>query len=87
MTTATISPEREKRNERHTQKRQYAMNHLAEKVASFGDDALLNEYEYAAYVGKSVQWCRNRRIYGGSHPFIKIGAAVRYRMRDIKTAV
>lgn len=81
---AAKTPDRAKRNERHAQKRQDAMGHLASKVAALGDDALLDEFEFAAYVGKSVQWARNRRVYGGSMPYIKIGAAVRYRLGDIK---
>lgn len=75
-----------KRQERHTQKRAAAMVNLAAKVAALGDDALLDEYEYAAFVGKSVQWARNRRVYGNSAPFIKIGNSVRYRLGALKAA-
>ena len=74
---------RAKRNEAHLIKRSTAMMSLAAKVAALGDDALLDEYELCAYLGKSVQWARNRRIYGGSLPFKKIGASVRYRLGDI----
>jgi len=86
LTAEEKQADRVKRHETHTAKRTSAMSLLAAKVAALGDDALLDEYEYCAYVGKSVQWARNRRIYGGSLPFLKIGAAVRYRLGDIKAA-
>ncbi|MDD2736280.1 MAG: hypothetical protein PHF56_20300 [Desulfuromonadaceae bacterium] len=86
MTDAEKQADRVKRNEVHTTKRSSAMASLAAKYQNFGDDAMLDEYELCAYLGRSVQWARNRRIYGGSLPFRKIGAAVRYRLGDVKAA-
>lgn len=73
-----------KRHERHKNKQNRALEKLAEKVAALGDDALLDEYECAAFLGVSVQWLRNRRVYGGSLPYVKVGQAVRYRLGDLK---
>ena len=86
MVSEVKTPERVKRTETHKRKIEHAMANLVAKVTALGDDAMLDEYELCAYLGRSVQWARNRRIYGGSLPFRKIGAAVRYRMGDIKTA-
>ena len=77
----------EHRREVFCSKRANAMNSLSAKVAALGDDALLDEFEFAAFISKSVQWVRNRRVYGGSLPFKRIGAAVRYRLGDIKDAI
>ena len=82
----TKKTDQAKRNERHAQKRAAALSNLAAKVAALGDDALLDEYEMAAFIDKSVQWLRNRRIYGKSLPFRKIGNYVRYRLGDITAA-
>lgn len=79
-----MTPEKQKRHDTHHRKQAEALSRLTSKVAAFGDDALLDEYEFCAYVERSLQWARNRRIYGGSLPFLKIGAAVRYRFGDIK---
>ena len=78
------SEEQAKRLERHYAKKESAQTKLHQKVAALGDDALLDEYEYSAYHGKSVQWTRNMRVNGGGHPFIKIGNSVRYRFGNIK---
>ena len=82
----TTKSDQDKRNKRHTQKRATALSNLAAKVAALGDDALLDEYETAAYYDKSVQWLRNRRIYGGGPPVVRIGASVRYRLGALKAA-
>lgn len=79
------------RNGRHAEKRGNAMANLTAKVAALGDDAMLDEYELCAYLGRSVQWARlhrtNNGVGGGSLlPYKKIGAAVRYRLGDIKAA-
>jgi hypothetical protein len=76
-----------RRHEIHTTKKQNALAKLAAKVVALGDDALLDEYETAAYCDKSVQWLRNGRIYGGSLPYVKIGNSVRYRLADIKRQI
>jgi hypothetical protein len=87
MTVEEKQADRVKRHETHAAKRTTAMSRLAAKVDALGDDAMLDEYELCAFLGKSVQWARNRRIYGGSLPFRKYGSAVRYRLGDIKAAV
>ena len=74
-----------RRREIHQAKRETALANVAAKVAALGDDALFDEYEEATYIGKSVQWLRNCRVYGGGPPVRKIGAAVRYRLGDQKT--
>lgn len=74
----------ERRREIHQEKRNKALANVAEKIAALGDNALFDEYETAAYIGKSVQWVRNRRVYGNSLPYVKIGNAVRYRFGSIK---
>ena len=78
------TPDMSKRHERHVAKKATATDRLAAKIAALGDEALLDEYEEAAYLGKSVQWLRNRRIYGGGPPTLKIGGSVRYRFGDQK---
>lgn len=75
-----------RRAELHAQHQRDALEGLKLKVNAVGDDALLTEYEAAAYLGYSVQWMRNRRVYGGSVPYVKIGGGVRYRFGEIKTA-
>lgn len=77
--------EQQIRLERHHAKKSSATDQLRQKIEALGDDALLDEYEAAGYVGKSVQWMRNHRINGGGLPFIKVGSAVRYRFGNIKT--
>lgn len=78
--------DKDRRHEIFAAKRANAMNNLTAKVSALGDDALLDEFETAAYLSKSVQWLRNKRIYGGSIPFVKIGNGVRYRFGSIKLA-
>lgn len=85
-TTEKKLKERQRRRTIFKSKRANAMASLAAKVAALGDDALLDEFEYAAFVGRSVQWARLKRINHGGHPTLKIGTAVRYRFGDIKTA-
>lgn len=82
---ANISGERQRRRATHLKKTSEALGRLSAKVAALGDEALLDEYELAAYLGKSVQWLRNRRINGATMPrVIKVGQAVRYRLGDNK---
>lgn len=82
---AYASGDRQRRRATHTRKQSEALGRLSAKVAALGDEALLDEYELAAYLGKSVQWLRNRRINGATMPrFVKIGQAVRYRLGDNK---
>lgn len=76
--------DRERRLTKQKNKQVNALANLAKKVAAVGDDALLDEFETAAFLGVSVQWLRNRRVYGGSLPYAKIGQAVRYRLGDLK---
>lgn len=73
-----------KRLDRHREKKQQAAENLKQKIEACGDDAMLDEYEAGAYLDLSVQSLRNWRIYEGELPYIKIGAAVRYRLGDIK---
>ncbi|MGD9687845.1 MAG: hypothetical protein AB7U43_12835 [Desulfobacter sp.] len=84
ITTQTCNSEQAKRLERHRAKKETATDRLHQKFRSLGSDALLDEYEAAAYVGCSVQKLRMNRVRGGGLPFLKIGAAVRYRLGDIK---
>ena len=82
---------RARRQETHKSKLADAMARLTSKFQTFGDDAMLDEYELCAYLGRSVQWARLHRINNGEGggpllPYRKIGAAVRYRLGDIKTA-
>jgi hypothetical protein len=78
------TPAQTKRINRHYAKKDSAAERLHHKLAAIGDDALLDEYETAAYLDNSVQTLRNWRMKGSGFPFIKIGAAVRYRVGDIK---
>lgn len=80
------TPAQQVRLDRHYAKKAAAVERLRQKVEALGDEALLDEYEMAAYLDKSVQSLRNWRINGGLLPFIKIGAAVRYRVADIKAS-
>jgi len=82
----TKTTDQAKRLERHYAKKEAAADRLHQKMQTLGDEALLDEYEFAAFTDKSVQWARNKRVYGGSIPFIKIGNAVRYRVADIKAS-
>jgi hypothetical protein len=84
--TEQRSPEQIKRMAQHYAKKESALEKLRQKLATIGDDALLDEYEEAEYLGKSVQWLRNMRMNCGGPPFIKIGAAVRYRVGDTKAS-
>lgn len=78
---------RKKRAEVFAKKRDGAMANLVSKVNALGDDALLDEFETAAYLGRSVQWLRLRRITGATTPpVIKIGTGVRYRFGALKAA-
>lgn len=76
---------RERRRVLFKEKRAGALASLGAKVAAVGDDALLDEFEAAAFLGCSVQTLRHRRSNGGTNPpSIKIGLAVRYRFGSIK---
>lgn len=75
-----------KRLVRHQAKKESAAERLHQKFQALGDAALLDEYEAAAYLSCSVQKLRLSRVNGGNLPFLKIGAAVRYRLGDIKGA-
>jgi hypothetical protein len=86
LTQKVQTADRAKRKNLHRLKIETAAEKLRRKLADLGDEALLDEYETAEFLKKSVQWLRNRRIYGGSLPFIKIGAAVRYRVADLKAS-
>lgn len=44
---------------------------------------VINEYEAAKILGKSVQTLRNERYLRKGSPYIKIGRSVRYRVEDI----
>ena len=70
----------------HYEKQDSAAERLQHKLAAIGDDALLDEYETAAYLDNSVQTLRNWRMKGSGLPFLKVGAAVRYRVGDIKNS-
>lgn len=83
-TRMTAKQKQAHRKAQFTYKKQNAMANLAAKVAMLGDEALLDEFEFAAYVSKSVQWARLKRIRGGGFPYIKIGPSVRYRFGAIK---
>jgi hypothetical protein len=79
--------EKKKRAEVFAKKRDGAMANLVSKVNALGDDALLDEFETAAYLGRSVQWLRLRRTTGATiPPVIKIGTGVRYRFGALKAA-
>lgn len=47
-------------------------------------ETLLNEYEYARIVNRSVASVRRDRIRRMGCPFVKLGALVRYRPGDIR---
>lgn len=78
--------EQTKRLNRHYAKKETATVKMHQKISALGDDALLDEYELAAYFDKSVQWTRNMRVNGGGIPYIKIGNSVRYKFGSIKAA-
>jgi predicted DNA-binding transcriptional regulator AlpA len=48
---------------------------------------LLTESEVAPLIGLSVHWLRRMRWAGGGIPFIKMGAAVRYRLDDVQSYI
>jgi len=50
-------------------------------------EALLNEYEYARIVNRSVASVRRDRVRGVGCPFVKLGALVRYRPDDIRAHI
>jgi hypothetical protein len=87
----TKSYDSKRRRETFLEKQAGAFENLSKKISALGEEALLDEFEMAALIGKSVQWVRSQRINGetnaGTIPYLKIGAAVRYRLRDIKAAV
>lgn len=86
ITTTDYSGRRAELYEKH---RATAFESLQRKIAALGDDAMLNEFEAAAFLDKSVQWLRNRRINGNREtypPYSKIGGGVRYRFGSLKLA-
>jgi hypothetical protein len=50
-------------------------------------EALLNEYEYARIVNRSVASVRRDRVQRVGCPFVKLGALVRYRPDDIRAHI
>lgn len=44
----------------------------------------LTEAETAVYLNMSRKWLQKERARGGGIPFLKFGAAVRYRFSDIE---
>ncbi|UFS69470.1 hypothetical protein LPW11_16410 [Geomonas sp. RF6] len=84
---STPEEKRRRRAEMFAEKRAGAMERLSSKVQALGDDALLDEFEAAAYLTKSVQWLRLDRLNGGVSPqvpYIKVGNGVRYRFGALK---
>lgn len=47
-------------------------------------EALLNEHELARITGLSVASVRRWRLLGQGPRYLKIGAAVRYRIEDVR---
>ncbi len=47
-------------------------------------DRLLSDIETADRYGFTVSWLRKCRVVGGGIPYLKIGASVRYRPRNIE---
>lgn len=64
-----------------------AASRLREALDKFnheGSDSFLDEYCAAEFLGMSVRTLRNHRFRGGGAPFKKLGAAVRYSLKDLK---
>lgn len=88
-TKQTYTEYKPRREELYLEYKSAAHASLEAKVKALGDDALLTEFEAAAYLGKSVQWLRNRRIKGSRDTYpqaIKIGGGVRYRYGTLRQA-
>jgi hypothetical protein len=59
----------------------------AEGEADTTLETLLNEYEYARIVNRSVASIRRDRVRRVGCPFVKLGALVRYRPDDIRAHI
>ena len=61
--------------------------HVASKGPSArgppSDDRLLTPEETAEFLRCSVSSLNKRRVYGGGPRFVRVGARVRYRFRDL----
>ena len=45
---------------------------------------LMNQRDFAAYIGKSTAWCERARWAGQGPKFIKLGRHIRYRAEDVE---
>lgn len=45
---------------------------------------LMNQRDFANYVGKSTAWCERARWAGQGPKFIKLGRHIRYRAEDVE---
>jgi hypothetical protein len=50
-------------------------------------ESLLNEYEYASIVKRSVASIRRDRVRRIGCPYVKLGALVRYRPDDVRAHI
>jgi hypothetical protein len=50
-------------------------------------EPLLNEYQYAEIIGRSVASVRRDRLLAKGCPWVKLGALVRYRPSDVRTFI
>jgi predicted DNA-binding transcriptional regulator AlpA len=51
------------------------------------ENRLLNENEAATILGLAVQTLRNRRCAKRPPPYVKLGAAVRYKLEDLESLI
>ena len=48
-------------------------------------EPLLDEFEYARIIGRSVSSIRRDRVLGAGCPYVKLGSLVRYRPADVRS--
>ena len=53
------------------------------RVAEPDLETLLTEYEYASVIKRSVASVRRDRLLSQGCPYVKLGALVRYRPKDV----
>jgi hypothetical protein len=44
----------------------------------------MTEHDVAKHLGLSKYWCQRSRVYGGGPRFVRIGATIRYRTKDLE---